>query len=293
MNARPGGTGQDRASAPAAVEPKSPPVISIAPPMRPRPASDVVLTPRIVDQAGYDELAGVLRDLIDHANDAVTRLDQSLAEARSRDQGVSKASMRFQDRLKVGADLLKALQAQARRAEAALETARTVDDARATQERAFDEKVSNALGRIEIARRVAEEEIREQRRTAMLDIEDERRRLEEVARNAADHAARLDEAVEQAEQTRAMFFEDLIAAADEIERLMQKVEGVRTDMTADAALCDQAAAELHRRIESFQEPLEQLKRLDDFVAEQKAAEEGAADPKKTEPYPFPGRQERA
>ncbi|UCD74014.1 MAG: hypothetical protein JSV91_09495 [Phycisphaerales bacterium] len=78
---------------------------------------DIFLAPRVLDQNSFDELAGRLRTLIDEANDALAKLQLRLDELRQRDLEPVKASARLQERLRLGARMLKAFQGQIGRVE--------------------------------------------------------------------------------------------------------------------------------------------------------------------------------
>jgi DNA repair exonuclease SbcCD ATPase subunit len=79
---------------------------------------DIFLTPRVLDQGAFNDLAGTLQALIREASGAMDRLDERLEAARRSAAEPAAASDRLQERLRLGARMLKAFQSQIDRAEA-------------------------------------------------------------------------------------------------------------------------------------------------------------------------------
>ena len=77
----------------------------------------VFISPRVVDQQVFDELAGSLRTLIDEGAGTSTRLEKLIEQSRDSDQWVGKASEHLQERLRLSARMLKAFQSQIARVE--------------------------------------------------------------------------------------------------------------------------------------------------------------------------------
>ncbi len=95
---------------------------------------EIVITPRVLDQAAYDDLAAMLQALIGEAGAAAGTLRQGLGES-------SKASASLQERLKVSVRMLKALQLQ-------LDGARAHADELARQRRRVEQAVEEAEDRL-------------------------------------------------------------------------------------------------------------------------------------------------
>jgi hypothetical protein len=85
------------------------------------PAADIFLTPRVVNQATFDELAGELRTLIGDAGRSINDLRQVMAQTGAIDGQINGASNQLQDRLRLGARMLKAFQAQIDRIDSSLQ----------------------------------------------------------------------------------------------------------------------------------------------------------------------------
>ncbi|MDY7109244.1 MAG: hypothetical protein SYC29_11475 [Planctomycetota bacterium] len=79
---------------------------------------DIFLTPRVVDQGAFNDLAGTLHALIEDAGEAMERLDERLEAVRRSAAKPAAASDRLQERLRLGARMLKAFQGQIDRAAA-------------------------------------------------------------------------------------------------------------------------------------------------------------------------------
>lgn len=122
------------------------PPAEAAPPALP---CDVLITPRVLDQASFDDLAASLRALIGQANDSASALREVLGELSGARTEATRSSAFLQERLKVGAGMVKAFQTQIDRVEAMLTS---LGRQRLEAERTLDEIEE----RIEFAHRRAE-----------------------------------------------------------------------------------------------------------------------------------------
>jgi chromosome segregation ATPase len=71
----------------------------------------------------FTELAGAIRRLVDEAEAAAGRLEQALDRGQRRDIGLTRASVHLQERLRLGAAMLRAFQAQVARTDEAVAAA--------------------------------------------------------------------------------------------------------------------------------------------------------------------------
>jgi DNA repair exonuclease SbcCD ATPase subunit len=236
----PGGSvSVDISDLPPLREPARPRVVSVSPddaeraepsprPDAARPAGqDAFLTPRVLDQRAFDELAGMLRSLIDEAQRAAERLEAAQGPGGE----PALASARLQERLRLGARMLKAFQSQIDRGEAAVGTL---------------------------------DEHRQQAEAVQAEVN---RRLEELQAHAVEAAARfqqqLDNAVEEAvrgAEARLAEGRDRLVDLEEIERTI-------TERTHEAL--QQIESHLVQRQATFEavgQRLDQLRRRADALA---------------------------
>jgi hypothetical protein len=78
----------------------------------------VFLTPRVIDQEAFDDLAASLRALIDRADESARQLDQRVEQSAAAGRDHGRAATRLQERLRLSASMLKAFQSQIARTEA-------------------------------------------------------------------------------------------------------------------------------------------------------------------------------
>lgn len=74
--------------------------------------TEVILTPRVLDQRAFDELSDTLQSLISQSQDLTVELARQVESASSLDTQANRASTKLQDRLHLSARMLKALQLQ-------------------------------------------------------------------------------------------------------------------------------------------------------------------------------------
>ena len=97
-------------------------VVSVSPGHATSDVREVFLSPRLVDQHAFDELAGTLRGLIDQADTATRQLEERQQWFASNAGEPAQAAARLQERLRLSAQMLKAFQTQIDRVESTLET---------------------------------------------------------------------------------------------------------------------------------------------------------------------------
>ena len=110
---------------------------------------DVVLTPRVLDQASFDELAGSLEALIEQARAAGGELRGVLGEVADARAETAGSAGFLQERLRVSVRMLKAFQTQIEHIESLLETLQQ-------RERDAQRTLAGIDERIECARQRAE-----------------------------------------------------------------------------------------------------------------------------------------
>ncbi|MBT8487149.1 MAG: hypothetical protein HKO59_01515 [Phycisphaerales bacterium] len=86
---------------------------AVATPVEPARPPEVFVTPRVLDQTAFNELAGALRTLIDEANHAANRLTAATELAAT----PTPVQDQLRESLHLGARMLKAIQGQLDRAE--------------------------------------------------------------------------------------------------------------------------------------------------------------------------------
>jgi ABC-type transporter Mla subunit MlaD len=117
---------------------------------------DVVITPRVLDQASFDDLAASLQDLIRHAHAAGDELRGVLDELAESRAETGRSSSFLQERLRVSVHMLTAFQTQIEQVESLLDTLRRrqQDAERAMAE--IDERIDLAGQRTETLARLVE-----------------------------------------------------------------------------------------------------------------------------------------
>ena len=117
---------------------------------------DVVITPRVLDQASFDGLAESLQTLIEHANASAAELRGVLGELAEDRRETARSTGHLQERLRVSVRMLTAFQTQIEQVESLLDTlrCRQQDTQRAMAE--IDERISRADQRTEALARLVE-----------------------------------------------------------------------------------------------------------------------------------------
>ena len=117
---------------------------------------DVVITPRVLDQASFDSLADSLQTLIKQAHASAAELRGVLDELAEDRRETAKSTGHLQERLQVSVRMLTAFQTQIEHVESLLDTLgrRQQDAQRAMAE--IDERISLAGQRTEALDRLVE-----------------------------------------------------------------------------------------------------------------------------------------
>jgi len=102
---------------------------------------EVFMSPRVVDQQAFDELAAGLRSLLDEAGGSSERLRKLIEQSRDGDRWAGKASIHLQERLRLSARMLKAFQAQIARVDEAVERMGQKQQALETARESMDESL--------------------------------------------------------------------------------------------------------------------------------------------------------
>lgn len=172
----------------------------------------VFLSPRVIDQKAFDDLAGTLRRLIDQAEHAGKELASRVEQVASAKQDQAKSTEQLQERLRLSARMLKAFQSQIVRTEGAIEGLTTHEEKVHAVEHHAEQAADAAQHRIDAAMDAAMERLNqrlEERIATALERLDREidARAERVRRIAAEvdalapAADRLTEVAEQAEIT--------------------------------------------------------------------------------------------
>lgn len=202
------------------------------------PSTEIFLTPRVVNQATFDELAGEFRALIEAAGRTLGELRQILGQAGAVDGQINSASNQLQERLRLGARMLKAFQTQIdrvdlnlqgmeqRRAQAEEAEQRLNDRAAAAEQR-----VSDAMRRFEASMHTAAE-------AAIASFE---RQLRESHPRFADVEVKLSESAARAEAVAKMVekAETTVSALSfNASQLVLKADAVVKDATGVIEQCE-------------------------------------------------------
>jgi chromosome segregation ATPase len=125
-------------------------------------ADNLMLTPRVIDESAFDEFAGMLRQLIDQAEHAERELRECAREVSESGREQKKSAEQLQERLRLGARMLKAFQSQIMRTESALTELSSREEKVRAVELQAEAAVTAATERIDAAvdeamRRVSEQ----------------------------------------------------------------------------------------------------------------------------------------
>lgn len=153
----------------------------------------VFLTPRVIDCESYESFAGNLRILIDRAANLQERLEQSTARAETASNRCTSDLGTLDQRLNLGGRLLRSLEAQINRVQAAAKT--TIDEVEALHERvdSFDGQATERINKF----RLEVQEITKRGRTRL--ARDERDIAERLSANKAELASMRSEWQQQTE----------------------------------------------------------------------------------------------
>jgi len=231
-------------------------------------SSKVFLTPRVLDQRSFDELSGRLGALIDDAGKAAETLTSRLAEAQMTQTEPNQASAQLQERLRLGARMLKAFQTQIDRVEAVIgrldERRRDAEDAEATldeQWKAFQTHVDQSRRQAEADMDRAAKETQERLEAHVADFisrlpdpSDFQRRIDELVDSAKqrteEHVSRslegVDEGARRLEELE-LRLEQLRRAQDGAEAERQTLQNMLAETTANVQAKSAEAKEIMRQ----------------------------------------------
>jgi len=186
----------------------------------PREAADAVfLSPRVLDQAAFDALAGELRTLVERATEDARTLQTAAAQAHAAHQRLVEAAPSVAARLTALTEVIVGLDARSAQAGAALTRAADVASRAAAAETRLAEVAQQKLAAVEAALAAAETAAAARLEARLRDAE---ARLEGALARARDEVATLER------------------RADQIAARFTALANV--DLPAIAALCDRAAA---------------------------------------------------
>lgn len=246
------------------------------------PDRDVFLAPRVLDQTAFDELSETLRALIGEARAVVDELGHRMDDADQRESSPAQASAQLQERLRLGARMLKAFQGQIARVEESLATLRTHQEDADTIAQRLDEALLAFDARVDEMSSAAAQRAGEAADEAIKKFEQD---LADRAGAANDQSRQTDEALEQFSSR----LSDLAGAAmkrldgqialrrGQLEALKKEV-GERVEDQIEARieerldsvcslLTETAQQELTRLDERINTRREELSRLDDRINE--------------------------
>jgi DNA repair exonuclease SbcCD ATPase subunit len=198
-------------------------------------SESIFLTPRVIDQGAFDELSRALRSQLEEADRKIVELGERLEQVRQSDDQPARSAEQLQERLRLGARMLKAFQSQIDRVGASIEQLQThrqqTEDAVATVDERLD-----AL-----------------RRDAAVVIDETSARLEQ---RVADAIAAIDRQTVQRQAS--------LPKLDEIERMFHElthdsIEQIETHLARrrpDVDAVDQRLAMLRHRAEELAQLVE-------------------------------------
>lgn len=245
---------------PAPTEPTVGRVLSVAPSADGAVpgGTEVFLTPRVLDQRAFEELSGTLKSLIDESAVSSKRLEEILDRVQQADSGSKDAAAQLQERLKLGARMLKAFQTQLERVNGVVgnldqyETKLTETDAAMAARHAELESVE---ARIEACWTKADAQLAETMQIVETKINATAQTADGAMAETLDVLeARLGSVAETAEQTVNDRVRDLDQRADEV------VESARARM--DVA----ARSTIHKLGQQIDGQLKTTEELDDRIA---------------------------
>lgn len=241
-------------------------------------AKTIFLTPRVIDQETFDDLAGALRELIAEADQYRTLLAEQIGDADRGGEQAAKLNASLQERLRLSARMLKAFQSQIVRIETAIadfdQQHQKVVESQQAAEAARDELNAHCEQVIEQTRNRLDQMVQHaageleaqltQRLSGLTDID---ARLEQCTTRAASLESVVDvaeknisslayrnaefsegfecrrqaveEIIEQCDRTRTMLSEQLLKATEKVNTLIERCDIVQT--TADEQ-CEKVTA---------------------------------------------------
>lgn len=256
-------------------EPVRPRVVSVSPDdaqradPAPRPGAagaeghDAFLTPRVLDQRAFDELAGMLRSLIDEAREAAERLEAAQGPASEPAQ----ASARLQERLRLGARMLKAFQSQIDRGEAAVEALddhrRQAEAAQAEVNRRLEDLQARAVEATARFQQKLDDAVEEAVGSAEARLAEGRDRLvnlEEIERTITERTQGALQQIEAHIAQRQATFEAVGQRLDQLRRRADALAGALEEAELKAAAVTESAGESEEKVRARSEEARRIAR---------------------------------
>ncbi len=239
-----------------------------------RTSEAVFLSPRVVDESSFDELATTMRTLVDDADRARGELQQAVDSVRHEHEQPKQAAAQLQERLRLGARMLKAFQAQIERVES---TMNDLGDQHQLVERER-QQLFERLGEVEATARDAIDQLEEK----AVSIGDDsmkafEKRLEDSAQRGPD-PEELNRTLNQQVDAAFTRFEELVARYDPaFLRETDADERIREMIAAAETHLDNYARQRRGEIDRHAEQLGDLHaRTTEFIERLESAEVGAA-----------------
>ncbi len=231
-------------------------------------APDPMLTPRVIDQRVVRELTDSLRAVLDDAQNASEQLRQGIDNAGVQKTQLTQATTQLQDRIRLGARMIKAFQSQIVRIESAIEDfvktennvdsiQREIDSRLNVFQTRLDEMVDRAINRVD--------EAADERERSLKDLE---ARLNTVL----ERTERMTEAADTAEQNvfRLAFRQGKgLLGIDEriarMESMLQRADAMASDLTRTTTRaetqCREATGRVDEGAEAYRRAREQFEEL--------------------------------
>lgn len=233
--------------------------------------TDVVLTPRVLDQRAFDELSETLQHLISQSQDLTSELAHQVEAASTLDTQATRASTRLQDRLHLSARMLKALQVQIDKLQNLQDefTERSNESQKAHKKQldAMDAHRSKLAGQLSDLSSQISDAMRSKERDSAAAIDakvaDSAKRISETDEKLAglnDTVSKLTDLVVQSEKS-------ITSVAYRAAQSAQRAEHVVEDAKRTLRQCEEARQQLGRDLMEAEERLaESAKRSDELTA---------------------------
>jgi len=219
--------------------------------------SDILISPRVLDDAAAGAFTSSLRDLVESARAESARLRQAIDDAAARESQITRASRQLQERLSLGARMLKAFQAQID----ALEGAAAESSERERRAASIERSALEAAQTLDAARREAHD-LTDRCRAA---VSEHAAAIEVVLLACRDANAACERTVgllrgitSQAEQARSHL-------ADDIADTMRRGDGLRHELGPLVESLEAVAAGARGTIERLDAALAERVRLESLL----------------------------
>jgi hypothetical protein len=246
--------------------------------------TDIVLTPRVLDQRAFDEFSETLQHLISQSQDLAVELARQVEAASTLDTQATRASTRLQDRLHLSARMLKALQVQIDRLQSMQDefNARRSDaDKTHTQQlEALETHRGKLAAQLDERTRSTEEQLADLN-DAVIKLTDlvvqSEKSITSVAYRAAQSAQRSEHVVEdakrtlrQCEEARQQLTKELIDAEERLNESAKRADELTAKVQNAVARCEAAERQFGRIMEAAGPFVAQLDRLEQATADMNA-----------------------